>query len=158
MNTAIVYASKHGATAEIARRIASHIGGATVLFDLAEGGPDLTDFQTVVLGTAVYAGAPIGAMKKYLPKVDLAGKTLGLFVCGMEADSSKRAEEVTAAYPEKLRTQAVAIAFLPGRYQFSKMNMVERFIIKRIAKTDKDVDVIDDDGIATFAAALTKRA
>lgn len=154
MSTAIVYASKHGATAEIAKRIGSHIGSGSRLFDLADGNPDLTGFGTVILGTAIYAGQPTSAMKKYLQSADLAGKTLGLFVCGMEADATKRAEETLAAYPEDLRSQAAATVFLPGRYQFSKMNMAERFIIKRIAKTNQDVDAIDDRAIAAFAESL----
>lgn len=154
MNTAIIYASKHGATAEIAGRIASQIGGTATLFDLADGKPDLTDFQTVVLGTAIYAGQPMSTMKKYAQTIDPAGKMLGLFACGMETDDSKRAEEIAAAFPERLQRQAVVSAFMPGRYQFAKMNVPERFIIKRIAKTNRDVDAIDDNAIVTFAASL----
>lgn len=158
MSTAIVYASKHGATAEVASRIASQIGRDTALFDLADGTPDLTDYQTVVLGTAIYAGQPTGAMKKYAGAVDLAGKTLGLFACGMEGDPTKQAEEATTAFPQRLQSQAVVAAFLPGRYQFSKMNVAERFVIKRMKKTDKDTDAIDDAAIAGFAASLVRRA
>jgi menaquinone-dependent protoporphyrinogen oxidase len=73
----------------------------------------------------------------------------------MEQDSAKREEELANAFPEELRSRAVAAAFLPGRFQFSKMNMAERFIIKRIAKTSQDVDATDDEAVAHFAACLS---
>jgi menaquinone-dependent protoporphyrinogen oxidase len=156
MTTAIVYASKHGSTADIAHRIASQIGDAQV-FDLADGAPDLTGFDTVALGTAIYASQPMRSMKDFCRAVSPAGKRVGLFASGMERDEAKRGEELAGAFPEELRSAAVATAFLPGRFQFSKMTPAERFIIKRIAKTSQDVDATDDAAIAAFAEALRPR-
>ncbi|MDR1634258.1 MAG: flavodoxin domain-containing protein [Bifidobacteriaceae bacterium] len=155
MPNAIVYASKHGATAEVARRIAAHLNGRARLFALDDTVPDLSSFTTVVLGTAVYAGQPMKAMKEFCGSAPLSGKRLSLFVCGMEQDPAKRDAELAAAFPEQLRAGAIATAFLPGCYRFSKMNMAERFIVKRIAKTSGDIDAIDDSAIAKFAAALS---
>jgi menaquinone-dependent protoporphyrinogen oxidase len=154
MTTAIVHASKHGATAEIARRIANKIGGETRLFDLDDGAPDLSEFTTVILGTAVYAGQPMKAMREFTRTASLAGKRLGLYASGMESDLAKRDEELADAFPDELHAQAVVEAFLPGRFQFSKMSLAERFIIKRIAKTNRDVDGTDEDAITAFAAKL----
>ncbi|PWF24469.1 flavodoxin domain-containing protein [Ancrocorticia populi] len=155
MSTAIVYASKHGTTAEIARRMTTRIGGNTTLFDLADGSPDLSPYSTVVLGTAIYAGQPKSDMKAFCRTVKLSGKRLGLFVCGMEQDPAKQATELANAFPKHLRKQAATEAFLAGRFLFSAMNLAERFITKRIAKTSQDVDSIDDDAITAFASSLT---
>lgn len=154
MSTAIVYASKHGTTAEIARRIATQTGGDTTLFDLADGSPDLSAFSTVVLGTAIYMGQPRSTMKAFCGTAKLSDKRLGLFVCGMEPDPSKQTEELVNAFPADLRKQAMTHAFLPGRFLHSAMNMAERFITKRVAKTNQDVDAIDDDAITRFAMSL----
>ncbi|MDR0436081.1 MAG: flavodoxin domain-containing protein [Propionibacteriaceae bacterium] len=81
MTTAIVYASKHGSTGEIAKRIASHLADATLL-DLADDTPDISEFATVVLGTAVYANQPMSAMKDFCRTALLEDKRIGLFAPG----------------------------------------------------------------------------
>ena len=55
MKTIILYATKHGAIAEIARRIAAHINGA-VVHDLKQPVPDLTEYDSVIVGSSVYVG------------------------------------------------------------------------------------------------------
>jgi len=48
----------------------------------------------------------------------------------------------------------VATAFLGGRFQFASMTRLERFIVRRIAKTSTDVDAIDEAAIDAFAARV----
>ena len=54
----VTYASKHGATAEIARRIGETLTQAGCQVALAEAKTvkDITPYQAVVLGSAVYYG------------------------------------------------------------------------------------------------------
>ena len=152
---AVVFASKYGTTREIARRIADGLGGAH-LHDLADGAPDLTGYDTVVLGTAVYAGRPLAAMTTYVASGALDGKRVALFVCGMEPDPARRAQEVAAAYPPALANRSGATAFLGGRFQFARMTRLERFIVKRIAKVSTDVDAIDQSAIDDFVTRLVQ--
>ncbi|MDR0944908.1 MAG: flavodoxin domain-containing protein, partial [Bifidobacteriaceae bacterium] len=147
--------SKYGATADIAHRLAGRLGPDTQVFDLADGQPDLTGFDTVVLGTAIYAHQPLPAMKEFTGATPLDGKRIALFMGGMETDPAKRAAEVEAAFPPELAARARNVAFLGGKFQFAKMNAPERFVIKRIAKTKTDQDQVDDAAIAAFAATLT---
>jgi len=57
MKTLILYATKHGATREVATRIASHTDG-TVLHDLKQAStPTLADFDCVIIGSSLYGGA-----------------------------------------------------------------------------------------------------
>jgi hypothetical protein len=93
-------------------------------------------------------------MKEICRTAPLAGKRVALFVCGMEQDPAKRDQGLANAFPAALRAGAVAAAFLPGRFQLGAMSVAERFIIKRIAKTNQDVDAIDDAAIAAFAAEV----
>jgi menaquinone-dependent protoporphyrinogen oxidase len=54
----VAYATKHGATAEIAERIGQVLREADLQADVlpAERVSDLTPYRAVVLGSAVYAG------------------------------------------------------------------------------------------------------
>lgn len=156
MTTAIVIATKYGATAEIAERLAGEIPGGARVMDLADGEPDLADHPTVVLGTAIYAGKPLPAMRRFASSLDVTGRRIGLFVGGMEPDPLKRDLELAAAYPEELRRHAIAMAFLGGRFQLAKMRPIERAAIWVIAKVTSDVDGIDQAAIEAFAATLAR--
>jgi len=48
----------------------------------------------------------------------------------------------------------VATAFLGGRFQFSPMTRLERFIVRGIAKTSADVDAIDEAAMDALTARL----
>jgi len=154
MATAIVYASKHGATGDIADLLARELGEDTVVMNLAEGQVVLDGFDTVVLGTAIYAGQPVKAMGQFAKAFDWTGKEVALFVCGMEPGADKRVQELERAYPEALRAHAKAARFMTGRFRFGEMNKAERFIIARVAKTKEDVDAVDLAAIAEFAAQI----
>lgn len=156
MRAAVVVASKHGTTVEIGRRVAQALGGDVPVLDLADHHhhPDVSGYDTVVLGTAVYAGQPRAQMKAFTQLADLGGKRLGLFVSGMLPDADARATELAAAFPPALNDSATATAFLGGAFQFDKLNRFERFVVKRFAKVTTDVDAIDDRAIGAFAQAL----
>ena len=158
MKTAIVVASKHGTTVEIARRISDALGGDAQIFNLDDDPhPNVTDYNTVVLGTAIYAGDPRAQMKAYLKLVDLSGKRLGLFISGMLPSADQQAKQLEDAFPAGLHEQAVTAKYLGGAYQFDKLSRFERFVVKRFAKAHEDVDAIDDDSIAEFARELAAK-
>lgn len=151
METAVVFASRHGTTAEVAGLLATELGPGSVTCDLADGPPDLSRYDAIVFGTPVYAGKPRPELGRFLGQANLEGKRIGLFVCGMEVDPTKRAAEMSAAFPPDLAARATTIAFLGGRFRFDLMNAAERFIIGRIAKTKVNQDAIDRDAIVRFA-------
>jgi menaquinone-dependent protoporphyrinogen oxidase len=154
MKTAIIYVSKHGTTEKVARKIAEKSGSHEVsFFNLkTDKNPDITPFDEIILGTPVYAGTPSKRMQTFIKNhaYILTAKRVGLFVCGMEPNREKQQQELENAYPLSLKQQAVAKHFLGGEFLFEKMNFFERAIIKRIAKTDKSVSRIDEDGIGKF--------
>jgi menaquinone-dependent protoporphyrinogen oxidase len=158
MNTAIIYASKHGTTAEVAQKITAQISTETVgVFNLkTDKHIDLEKFEIVILGTAIYADMPLQAMKKFCATQSdvLLKKRLGLFVCGMEPNGEKQQTEIANAFPQSLREKAVASAFLGGEFLFEKMNFFEKMIIRKIAKTAKSVSAIKEDGIKEFVRLI----
>ncbi|MDR0459145.1 MAG: flavodoxin domain-containing protein [Coriobacteriales bacterium] len=156
MKTAIVYASKHGATAEIAQRLALKLGSQASLFDLAAGQPDLSDYDTVILGSGIYAGRKVAQMNEFLETVDLSKKRLGLFISGMLQATDQRQAELQAAYPAELIDQAQASAFLGGRVVMSKLGFAERSIIRLVAKIKSDIDTIDNQAIDEFVEQMSE--
>ncbi|MCL2454446.1 MAG: flavodoxin domain-containing protein [Micrococcales bacterium] len=159
MTTVVVYASRYGSTGAIAHHIAKQLGPDADAFDLADGDPDLSDYDLVVLGTPVYTGQPLPLMTRFAGSTALDGKQVALFVSGMETDPAKRDVETKAAFPSELVDRAVAVGYLGGRLLFSRMGITDRFAIKRIAnvKTKTDIDAIDRDAIDRLVSQIRDR-
>jgi menaquinone-dependent protoporphyrinogen oxidase len=160
MKIAIVYFSKHGTTAKVAQMIAERLTGNQVaVIDLKKVKcPDLNSFDGIILGTSIYAGTSPKTMQRFCKEniEELKQKQLSLFVCGMELDETKQQQELANAYPQELVRHAVSTCFAGGEFQFEKMNFFERAIIKRIAKTDKNVSQIRESEIDRFVMEYRK--
>ena len=155
MKIIIIYASKYGTTEKVAGMIAGKLketNEVTLVSLKGNPNPDISGFELVILGTPIYAGQANKKMKTFClaNQAVLLQKKTGLFVCGMEIDRAKRAKELEDAYPEGLRNAAMATGFLGGAFLFERMNFIERFIIKKITKTDKTVHRILSNEINVF--------
>ena len=153
MKTIILYATKHGAAAEIAQRIANKIDGA-VIHNLKQDIPSLADFDCIIIGSSVYAGMIRKEAKKLLRKNEntLQEKKLGLFLCGIGAGGEK--EYFEKNFPSELLQKAKASSFLGGIFDPQKAGVIERFIIKIVTKKTRYINTIDDDKIEPFVRAL----
>ena len=154
MKTIILYASKRGAAAEIARRVAEKIGGAA-LHDLKKGGvPSIGEFDCVIVGGSLYVGMIRKEAKAFVARnADaLRGKKLGLFLSGLEADKEK--EYFDANFPADILRAAKAAGFLGGIFDPQKAGFVERLVMKAVAKQSAYVNTIDDSKIDQFVKAL----
>ena len=154
MKTLILYATKHGAAGEIARRVAGRIDG-TVMHDLKEGGmPGLAGFDCVIVGSAVYAGMICKEAKIFATQnADaLRGKKLGLFLSGLDASRESACFETN--FPSKLLQTAKAARCLGGIFDPKKVNGMERLIMKAAAKQSGYTDTIDDNKITQFAEEM----
>jgi len=159
MKTAIIYASKYGTTEKVALSIADKlkITNEVELVSLKTNpNPNINEFETVILGTPIYAGQTSKKMKAFCKANEfvLLQKKTGLFVCGMHHDKEQREKELKDAYSETLQQNAIATGFMGGAFLFEKMNFVERTIIKKIAKTTTSVHQIDEDAIDKFVEKM----
>ena len=155
MKTLILYATKHGAARETAERIALYIEGAEV-FDLKEERiPDIGGFECVIIGSSVYAGMIRGEAKSFMEREAgrLAGKRLGLFVCGL--GTSREKEVFESNFPEALLRQAKTATHVGGIYDPEKVGFFERFIMKMVTKQTEYVNTLDDGKIKEFAEDMT---
>jgi menaquinone-dependent protoporphyrinogen oxidase len=154
MQTIILYATKHGAAREIARRIADKIDGAA-LHDLKQGDvPDLTAYDCVIVGSSVYAGMIRKEAKEFLSKNAelLQSKKLGLFISGMAKDNEESV--LSAAFPKVLLQSAKVASLLGGIFDPQKAGFFERLIIKAVTKQSAYVDTIDNDKIGEFVGRV----
>jgi len=159
MKIAIIYASKHGTTEKVSCSIADKLmeTNEVKLFSLKENmNPDISGFDTVILGSSIYAGQASGKMKSFCKANEtvLLQKRTGLFVCGMHPDKEQQKKELNEAYPDVLLKNSVVTGFLGGEFLVEKMNFFERMIIKKIAKTKSSVHQIDWDAIDDFVKKL----
>lgn len=92
-NVQVVYASRHGGTAGIAKRIAEVLQteGANVTVADAAAHPDPTDFDAYVIGSGVYLGSWLKEGTEFLERntSTLATRPVWLFSSGPLPGSSK---------------------------------------------------------------------
>lgn len=137
----VAYASKHGATTEIATKIGEILNeaglNATVL--PAEEVGDLTPFDAVVLGSAVYAGSWRKEAVKFLETYasSLAKIPVWLFSSGPTGEGDpvnlmNGWRFPTAQEPLANRIHPQDIAVFNGELDTEKLNFAEKLIIKGV--------------------------
>jgi menaquinone-dependent protoporphyrinogen oxidase len=154
MKTLILYATKYGAAREIAERIAKLIDGAETC-DLKQADtPPLKQYDCVIIGSSLYAGAIRKEAKLFLNQnaAVLKNKKTGLFVSGM-AESGEH-KFFSDNFPAELVESAKAANLLGGIFDPEKAGGFERFIMKIITKTSGYINNINDEKIAEFAEIM----
>lgn len=158
MRTMIIYASKHGATAKCARMLAEQLQGEVEVVNLeTDPDPDLTEYDTVVLGGPIYAGKILEEVRKFAKDnlSTLLAKKLGLFICGLQDEDEGIAKELANSFPAELLEQASVKSFFGGELYFSKMGRFERWMMKKMAKSEEDISEIRTETISSFARTLS---
>jgi menaquinone-dependent protoporphyrinogen oxidase len=165
----VAYASKHGATAEMAAAIGDALrrAGLTVEVMPIESAPPPWGFNAVVLGSAVYAGSWRKEAAEYLERnADaLAQRPTWLFSSGPTGEGD--AEELMQGwrFPDKLqplaeRIQPQGVVVFHGKLDPEALNFAEKILLKMISAPTGDFRDWDEitgwaEGIA---AALDKEA
>jgi len=146
MKTLILYATKHGATAQIANMLAGEIKDATVC-DIKEAA-QLSNFDCVIIGSSVYAGSIRKEVKSFVAKnaSELCKKTLGLFLSCLD----DKTDFFDKNFPVQILQAAKAKAKLGGIFDPKKAGGFERFVIKAVMKNADYINTISDDKIKSF--------
>jgi len=155
MKTLILYATKYGAAAEIAQRIAEKLNGADT-HNLKNPIPDLTEYDCIIIGSSVYAGMFRREAKAFFAKTGdtLLQKKLGLFASALSSDGASKifAKNV----PDNILKSSKSAILLGGIFDPGKANFIERFIIKIITKQTGRLGVIDSTRIDSFAGEMLR--
>jgi len=154
MKTLIIYATKHGATADIARRIAELID-EPVIHDMKQDEiPSMDGFDCVVIGSPVYAGMIRKEAKSFIERNadTLCAKNLGLFLSAMDMSGDKKFFEENV--PEDILRSAKAASVLGAVFDPKKAGLFERLIMRLVSKQSGYISTIDDEKIRQFVEAI----
>jgi menaquinone-dependent protoporphyrinogen oxidase len=157
VNILILYATKHGSSEKAAHILKEKLNGQVTLFNLSKEKniPVLYEFDNLILGGSIHAGQVQSELKKFCTqyKAQILEKPFGLFLCCMDAD--KATLQFEQAYPEVLRNASLANGLFGGEFLLDRMNVMERFLVKKIAKVTQSVSQINDEAIHQFAQKFT---
>lgn len=137
----VAYASKYRATAEIAEIIQASLHEAGLHVDLkpVQEVDSLAEYDTVVLGSAVYAGSWMGSATRFLNKnqAALAERDVWLFSSGPSGDGDPKDLLKGWVYPPQLEDTLQAIqprdiAVFHGKIDMDALNFGERVIVKMV--------------------------
>lgn len=159
MKTLIVYSSRHGTAQKIAHLLSMEIRhGQARLLDLrTESAPEnLESYEQVIIGGSIHYGNIQRAIQKFCRdhENELLHKRIGLFLCFMNDEQAQ--EEFDRAYPVTLRNHARALGLFGGEYLFEKMNMLERFIVSKIAHENETTYHIDEAAVESFILKMNQ--
>ncbi len=157
MKVLIAYGTKYGCTEKCAKLLAEKTSGEVRLCNLKETKKiQLSQYDKIIIGGSMYGGRIQKEVKEFCTQnlELLSKKQLGLFVCGMLM--KKAQEQLNASFPTELLEKAVAKDFFGGEFKFKDMNAMERFIVKMVAKSDKDLPNIDTKQNTLSAIAMEK--
>ena len=132
MDVIVIAASKHGATAEIGRRIGEVLRsrGNVVTIEPPERAV-VTGYDVVVLGSAVYAGHWLPAARDLVERsgAELASRPTWLFSSGPVGDPPKPQEDPVDVAPILDATKAVEHRIFAGRIDRGTLSFPERAIV-----------------------------
>ncbi|WP_058303030.1 flavodoxin domain-containing protein [Gorillibacterium timonense] len=160
MKSIVIYATKYGSTAEVAKRIKAELGGEARLCNImTDSVPPLDVYDTVILGGSIYVGKVQKKLTNYISRNlnSLLTKNVGLYLCAGETKEEGRLQFLQKAYPDTLYRHAAVKEVLGYAYAFDKMNFLERWIIKKIKGDNISTAEYDNDGISQFAAVLNQK-
>ena len=159
-NTLIVFASRHGTTAEYAKKLLKLLDGNVDLCSLDERAnsmPDMSFYDTIVIGGSIHYGKNSKLVVRFVKNnIDfLRTRRLGLFVTSFY-DGEKALEQLGNAYPKELQDNAIVADYFDGELLFPKLNFFEKLVAKAVLKADEVQPVIAKSKIVDFANKLNE--
>ena len=159
----VAYATKYGATAEIAEKIGQVLREAGLHVDVlpVDRLSDLTPYKAVVLGSAVYVGQWRKDAATFLEsnEKNLAERPVWLFSSGPTGEGDPVELMKGFRFPETLqpiadRIQPRDIAFFHGVLDMKELSLAEKLVIKGIKAPVGDFR--DWDAINSWAVAIAE--
>jgi menaquinone-dependent protoporphyrinogen oxidase len=142
MKVLVSAASKHGATAEIARRIGDVLSSAGVEADVRqpEEVASVSAYDAVVLGSGVYAGRWLGAAKRLVERESgaLGSRPVWLFSSGPLGDPAKPEGDPEDVALLMKQTGAVDHRVFSGKVDRRELGIAEKAILAVVHAPEGD--------------------
>ncbi len=156
MKTLIVYMTKHGCTEKCAEKIKDGLDSSVDLMNLKKQKPEnLKPYDRIIVGGSIHASQVQKKVSDFCEnhKEELLGKKLGLYLCCME-EGEKAQQQFEEAFPQELIDHAAAAEILGGEFNFERMNIFEKAVVRKIANVGKSVSKISDEKIREFVQKM----
>lgn len=154
MKSLIVFCSTHGTTAKAAHMLRKQIEGDVIVLNLQRTNlhSDVEIFDSVIIGGSIHAGSIQGRIKKFMKDHHevLVTKNLGLFLCCMK-EGQEAHEQFDHVFPASLRESAIAKGIFGGEFIVSKMNFLEKILVRSVSGVTDDTSNLKLDSITEFA-------
>ena len=157
--TLFVYATRHGFTQSCVDWMIQHASPGCSAHNLIHtpnlSTEELEGFQTILIGGSIHVGDIQKQVKTFITthKQVLLMRKVGLFLSCMD-EGEVAQEDFNKAFPEWIREHATAVAFTGAAFYFDKMNLLERWVIKRIHHSSEDIEHHKYDEMKAFLKKL----
>ncbi|HEX2951346.1 MAG TPA: flavodoxin domain-containing protein [Armatimonadota bacterium] len=138
MKGVIIYKSKYGSTRQYAEWLHGETGFD--LFDVRQSPPDFQQYDTLIIGSSVFAGrlALANWIRQHWPS--LCGKTVLVMMVNITADQNMVANFVPQSLPGEIADH-LKVFPVGGRYSLQQMSFFDRTMIKMVASLEKRQEV-----------------
>lgn len=153
--TLIAYSTTLGCTEQCASKLKEDIGEDVDMIRISRRRRyNLQQYNTIIIGGSIHEGMIQRSVYKFCESnlEELLTKSVGLFVCCMDADANEK-ELIQRAFPGTLVKHALASGFFGGELNIKKMNLLQKIMTRKAARLQKEPD-IDFQKILDFARSL----
>ena len=131
MKNCILFTTKHGSTEKAALLLKEKFKAEADIINLKEvKNPDISKYDTVILGASIYMGKIQKRMRKFIEENmnELLKKNIALFI--MAGQKEKAQETLRNAFPTALFEHALAKEYFGYEMILEKMNFIEKAATK----------------------------
>ncbi len=156
----VVYASKTGSTAEVAAVVGETVSknGFNVEVRPVKEVKDISQYQAVILGSAIRAGSLLPEAMKFIQnqQATLQQKPFAAFVvCLTMKDDTPENRKIVSAYLDPLRAlvKPATEGLFAGQLNPTRLNFFERLIMKAMKAPEGDFRRLDE--VQSWSGTLT---
>jgi menaquinone-dependent protoporphyrinogen oxidase len=157
MKGIIIYATRYGCTEKAVKLLQKKIPGGTELVNIGKQKvPDLSLYDTVILGGPIYIGKTLKVLTDFVQRnLDaLKKKKLALFLCAGEQDPQKAEALFAGAFPEELCKAAFMREVFGGELQWKKLDFMTKLMLRLVIGIKEGYTRLSEGKIEKFAADI----
>ena len=157
MKGIIIYATKNGCTEKAVKLLQSKSPEEIKTVNVArEKAPDLSLFDTVILGGPIYVGKILKVLSVYMQqnREVLKRKRLALFICAGEQDPAIIEKLLASAFPEELFSCAIMREDFGGELHLDKLSLMTKLILRVVKGIKEDYSRLSEVKIDRLARGV----
>jgi menaquinone-dependent protoporphyrinogen oxidase len=154
MKGIIIYATKYGCTEKAVKLLQSKISEEIKIVNVEkEKAPDLSLYDTVILGGPIYVGKMHSVLSNYMQqnREVLKRKRLALFICAGEEDPAIMEKQLASAFPKELYKHAIIREVFGGELHLDKMSFITKLILRVVKGIKEDYSRLSEAKIDILA-------